>query len=184
MPFEGDYTQDRYANQLIAEYKEAGIPASDVFAQSFQLRDVLHWIATDPEFGRQAVFLDGRDESDKSFDATKPATWTPSMKDLADRGVQILAPLVRTGEDGTIKPSIYAEEAKKTGLKLIPWSLERSGPLKNGGGYFYQSIRSITSRDGDTMNLLDVLNRDIGVLGVFSDWPATTTFYANCVGAP
>jgi len=24
------------------------------------------------------------------------------------------------------------------------------------------------------------LARDVGVIGVFSDWPATTTFYANC----
>ena len=24
--------------------------------------------------------------------------------------------------------------------------------------------------------------RDVGVLGVFSDWPATTTFYASCMG--
>jgi glycerophosphoryl diester phosphodiesterase len=39
-------------------------------------------------------------------------------------------------------------------------------------------------RDGDMLSLLDVLYRDVGVIGVFSDWPATTTFYANCVGAP
>ena len=30
------------------------------------------------------------------------------------------------------------------------------------------------------MQVLDVLARDVGVIGVFSDWPATTTFYANC----
>jgi glycerophosphoryl diester phosphodiesterase len=34
------------------------------------------------------------------------------------------------------------------------------------------------------MSLLDVLHRDISVLGVSSDWPATTTFYANCAGVP
>lgn len=188
MPFEGDYTQDQYADQLIAEYKEAGIPAADVFPQSFLLRDVLRWIAADPEFGRQAVFLDNRDETDKAFDTTKPESWKPSMKELADRGVKILAPplwmLVRTGEDRTIKASVYAQEAKKAGLKLIAWSLERSGPLRDGGGYYYQSIKSITDRDGDTMSLLDALHREVGVLGVFSDWPATTTFYANCAGVP
>jgi glycerophosphoryl diester phosphodiesterase len=27
-----------------------------------------------------------------------------------------------------------------------------------------------------------VLARKVGVRGVFSDWPATTTFYANCTG--
>ncbi len=188
MPFDGDYTQDRYAEQMIEEYREAGIPAEDVYPQSFQLRDVRHWIARYPEFGRQGVYLDGRDESDKAFDITKPETWKPSMPELAEAGVKILAPplwmLVTTGEGDAIRPSPYAIEAKKAGLQLIAWSLERSGPLREGGGYYYQSIKRATDRDGDTLALLDVLYRDVGVIGVFSDWPATTTFYANCVGAP
>ena len=37
-------------------------------------------------------------------------------------------------------------------------------------------------RDGDVLTLLDVLYGQVGVKGVFSDWPATATFYANCVG--
>lgn len=28
----------------------------------------------------------------------------------------------------------------------------------------------------------NVLANNVGVLGVFSDWPATTTFFANCMG--
>ena len=32
------------------------------------------------------------------------------------------------------------------------------------------------------MQVIDVLARDVGVLGIFSDWPAATTFYANCAG--
>jgi glycerophosphoryl diester phosphodiesterase len=188
MPFDGDYTQDRYAQAMIDEYKAAGIPAADVFPQSFQLRDVLYWLEKEPEFGRQAVFLDERDETDKSFDPMRPETWSPTMADLAERGVKILAPslslLVTVGPEGTIVPSAYAREAKKAGLQLITWSLERSGPLKSGGGYYYKSIKPIVDRDGDTLSLLDVLYRDVGVIGVFSDWPATTTFYANCVGAP
>ncbi len=30
--------------------------------------------------------------------------------------------------------------------------------------------------------LLHVLAQDVGVVGVFSDWPATVTYYANCYG--
>ncbi|MBE0590623.1 MAG: hypothetical protein IH617_21645 [Hydrogenophaga sp.] len=37
-------------------------------------------------------------------------------------------------------------------------------------------------RPGATARVLDVLARDVKVMGVFSDWPATTTFYANCAG--
>ena len=187
MPFEG-YTQDQYAQALIDDYKAAGVPASDVFPQSFQLRDVRYWLEKEPDFGRQAVFLDDRDERDKgTFDPGKPETWKPGMAELARMGVRILAPplwmLVRPGPDGAIEPSAYAREAKAAGLQLIAWSLERSGPLKGGGGYYYQSIKPVVSGDGDVLRLLDVLHREVGVLGVFSDWPATTTFYANCVGA-
>jgi glycerophosphoryl diester phosphodiesterase len=32
------------------------------------------------------------------------------------------------------------------------------------------------------MEMLDVLARGVGVLGVFSDWPGTVTYYANCMG--
>ncbi|GJD55305.1 glycerophosphodiester phosphodiesterase family protein [Methylobacterium dankookense] len=188
IPFAGDYTQDRYAQALIDDYKAAGIPAADVFPQSFQLRDILYWLEKEPDFGRQAVFLDDRDERDKGrFDPEKPETWKPGMAELAQKGVRILAPplwmLVRPGPDGTIEPSTYAREARKAGLDLIAWSLERSGPLKGGGGYYYQSIKRVVTGDGDVLRLLDVLHREVGVLGVFSDWPATTTFYANCVGA-
>lgn len=187
MPFEGAYTQDRYAQQMIDEYKEAGIPPAEVYPQSFQLRDVRYWIENEPAFGRQAVLLDGRDAGNPVFSPEGPETWNPSMAALASMGVKILGPplwmLVRAGADGTIEPSAYAVEAKKAGLQLIAWSLERSGPLKDGGGYYYQSVRPLIDRDGDVMNLLDVLHRRVGVLGVFSDWPATTTFYADCVGA-
>ena len=41
MPFEGDYTQEQYAQQMIDEYRAAGISPHRVFAQSFSLDDVL-----------------------------------------------------------------------------------------------------------------------------------------------
>ena len=83
---------------------------------------------------------------------------------------------------GEIVPSTYAEAAKAAGLDLITWTLERSGPLASGGGWYYQTIAEATDNDGVTYELLDVLAREVGVRGVFSDWPATTTYYANCVG--
>jgi glycerophosphoryl diester phosphodiesterase len=30
--------------------------------------------------------------------------------------------------------------------------------------------------------VIDVLAREVGVLGIFSDWPAALTYYANCMG--
>lgn len=32
------------------------------------------------------------------------------------------------------------------------------------------------------MKVHDVLAQEVGVLGVFPDWPATVTYYANCKG--
>jgi glycerophosphoryl diester phosphodiesterase len=43
MPF-GTYTQEQYAQQMIDEYKAAGVSPKDVWPQSFDLRDVLYWI--------------------------------------------------------------------------------------------------------------------------------------------
>jgi glycerophosphoryl diester phosphodiesterase len=37
-------------------------------------------------------------------------------------------------------------------------------------------------REGDMMQVLDVLARQVGIRGIFSDWPATVSFYANCTG--
>jgi len=183
MPFEGEYTQEDYAQQLINEYKAAGVPANMVFAQSFSLGDVLYWINSEPEFGEQTVYLDGR-YSDPTFDHANPATWSPNMVELAAQGVQIIAPpmwMLLDVKGGEIVESVYAQEAKAAGLDIITWTLERSGLLRSGGGWYYQTNTPVINNDGDMLEVLDVLAQEVGVLGVFSDWPATTTYYANCM---
>ena len=79
-------------------------------------------------------------------------------------------------------PSTYAKEAKAAGLDIITWTAERSGLLKDGGGWYYQTVSDVTNNDGDVMKLLHTLHMDIGIKGLFSDWPATSTYYANCFG--
>lgn len=185
MPYQGEYSQQDYAQQMIDEYKAARVKPEDVYAQSFNLQDVLYWIENEPMFGEQAVYLDGRYD-DPWFDFRDPASWVPSMEQLAAMGVNIIAPplwmLVDTDFNNRIVPSIYAQYAKSADLDIISWTLERSGLLKNGGGWYYQSVKSAINNDGDMMAVLDVLAQDVGVIGVFSDWPATVTYYANCKG--
>lgn len=185
MPFDGDYTQEKYASQMLAAYKAAGIPASDVFAQSFGLADILYWVKTAPEFAAQAVYLEDRYEK-QGLDASKPETWKPSMAELKASGVKILSPpiylMLALNDKGEIVPSQYAKAAKAAGLDLIGWSLERDGPLDKGGGFYHRSVKQAIDRDGDTLTVLDVLAKQVGVRGMFSDWPATTTFYASCMG--
>lgn len=185
MPYEGDYTQESYAQQMIDEYKAAGVRPKNVYAQSFNLDDVLYWIENTPRFGKQAVYLDGRyDLTD--FDYTTPSTWSPSMEAMVAQGVNIIAPpmymLIALDDSGKIVPSTYATMAKDAGLDIIAWTLERSGFLSEGGGWYYQSVTDAIDNDGDMYEVLDVLAKDVGVIGVFSDWPATVTFYANCMG--
>jgi len=184
MPYEGSYSQQDYAQHLIDEYKAAGIDPADVYAQSFNLDDVRYWIENEPEFGRQAVYLDGR-YRDKAFRHTNPSTWSPGMEELAGDGVRIVAPpmwmLLDLGDDGSIVPSAYAMAARKVGLEIITWTLERSGPLA-GGGWYYRSVSDEIDGDGDTLKVLDVLAQDVGIKAIFSDWPATVTYYANCMG--
>ncbi|MEW8207521.1 MAG: glycerophosphodiester phosphodiesterase [gamma proteobacterium symbiont of Stewartia floridana] len=179
MPFEGDYTQQDYAQQMIDEYKAAGVKPKHVFAQSFNLDDVLYWINHEPRFGRQAVYLDGSNNPDEAKQTID------RMSYLAEQGVNYLAPAMWalvTAENGEIVPSEYAIAARAHGIDLITWTLERSGLLASGGGWYYQSIRDVTDNDGDMLVLLDVLAQDVGIKGIFSDWPATVTFYANCKG--
>jgi glycerophosphoryl diester phosphodiesterase len=185
MPFDGDYTQQKYASQMLDAYKKAGIPPSDVFAQSFNLADVLYWVKTEPEFAKHAVYLEERYEK-QGLDPVMPETWKPSMAELKAQGVAILGPPIWTmltlNDNKEIVPSQYARAAKAAGLDLIGWSLERDGPLHKGGGFYHKSIRSVVDRDGDTLTVLDVLAKQVGVRAMFSDWPATTTFYASCTG--
>jgi glycerophosphoryl diester phosphodiesterase len=179
MPFDG-FSQQAYAQKMIDEYKQAGVPARNVWPQSFDKNDVLYWVNNEPAFGRQAVYLD---------DANTVAD-LPSAADLAAyraQGIRIVAPptfaLLTADSSGNILPSQYARDAKRAGLDIITWTVERSGILADGNnGFYFQTFDSAVTREGDLMRVLDVLAQDVGVIGVFSDWPASVSFYANCKG--
>lgn len=181
MPYDGDYSQQDYAQQMINDYKAAGINPKQVWAQSFDINDIKYWIEHEPSFGKQAVFLDARMYEDPAYEPS-----LASMEALKSQGINIVAPplwaLLTLDAHNHIVPSEYAVNAKAAGLEIITWTLERDGPLHNGGSWYHQSIQSAINNDGDTMQVLHVLAQKVGVLGVFSDWPATTTYYANCMG--
>jgi glycerophosphoryl diester phosphodiesterase len=184
LPFDGDYTRQDQADQMLQDYRDAGIDPSRVWPQSFEEEDIAYWLSTAPDFAAQLVYLDDR-YNDEGFDHLSADTWTPGMNELQQRGVRWLAPplwmLLTLDEQQNIVPSAYARAAKEVGLNLIAWSLERSGPLHiDHGGWYYQSVAAAINNDGDALRVLDVLARDVGVSAVFSDWPATTSYYAHC----
>ncbi|KAE8153677.1 PLC-like phosphodiesterase [Aspergillus avenaceus] len=184
MPFQGNYTQEMYAQQLINDYKRAGINPSRVWPQSFLDKDIFYWLLHEPAFGKQAIYLDERVDTPEGY-----AQAVASLPDLADKGVKIMAPpifaLLNATADGELVPSEYAVAAKESGLDLITWSLERFAPLAQAAAeedYYVQSIASAVSKDGDMYRIVDALAQKVGVRGMFSDWPATVTYYASCMG--
>ena len=94
--------------------------------------------------------------------------------------------LLTVGAGGRVEPSEYARRARRAGLDIIAWTTERSGRIvedvvQGGGAFYYQSTLPALTGDGDILRNIDVLARQVGIIGLFSDWPATTTFYANCL---
>ena len=178
MPFEG-FSQQQYAQKMLDEYKAAGVMPSDVFAQSFHEEDILYWLHNEPDFAKQAVFLDG------TVTATEQPTLA-TLKTFKAKGIQIVAPPIfalLTIENGKIVPSEYAKNLKTADLDIITWSLERSGVMANQkGGWYFQSVTHAVQNEGDILVVLDVLAKRVGIRGIFSDWPATVTYYANCMG--
>ncbi|KAF2029261.1 PLC-like phosphodiesterase [Setomelanomma holmii] len=180
MPFKG-YTYDNYRQAVVDAFVNKGIKPSRVWLQSFVPDDVFYWIANVPAFGRQAVYLDERVDTPTGY-----LNATASIPGLTARGVKIVAPAMfalTKVVNGEIVPSEYAVAAKRAGLELVAWSFERSGWLQiEGGGYYYQYVANVTYNDGDMYTVLDVLARKVRIKAMFSDWPATVTYYANCFG--
>ena len=84
--------------------------------------------------------------------------------------------------DGAISE---ARAARAAGLDVVTWTLERSGNLAaRNNGFYYRTIDEAVTREGDVLGVIDVLAREVGVRGIFSDWPATVSFYAGCAGLP
>lgn len=181
--------QQQYAQKMIDVYKAAGVDPKKVYAQSFNPDDVIYWLNHEHEFGVQAVLLDPIDPTAKP---PIPRMSVARLGELKRLGVTTLAPpiwaLLAVNNANEIVPSQYALDIKAAGFKIITWSFERTN-LANGaagvGGYYqFDPEGKAIKKDSDMYKALDVLARDVGVAGVFSDWPGTVTYYANCMGLP
>lgn len=184
MPFQGNYTQEIFVQQIVDTFNEAGVDPSQVWLQSFLPDDIFYWIDNAPQYGLQAVYLDERAD----LNETGYATAVASLPDLAARGVKIIAPSIwqlvtADNATGTVIPSTYATAAHEAGLDIITWSFERSGPLEvEGRSYYYSSVANLINNDGDEFTVIDVIAQQVKAIKIFSDWPGTSTYYANCFG--
>jgi len=180
MPYQGDYSRENFAQDFIDALKEANVDPDNVLPISFDLDNVMYWINNTPRFGRDTGWLDGRYPENPD----DPSTWSPSMKELFDRGLRTISPpiwmLLSVNNEGEIVPSEYAKRAKEAGLNITTWTLERSGRISMDGGWYYQTFGEAIETEGDVYKVLDVLAQDVGVLAIANDWPAALTYYANC----
>ena len=179
-------SQAAYAQAMIDDYNDADVSPRKVWAQSFNKEDILYWIKNEPAFGKQAVYLD-----DANVPADVPTA--AELKGYAAQGIKIVAPpmwMLLVVKNGKIVPSQYAKNAKAAGLDIITWTLERSGriveevlPTKGiaSPSFYYQTTLDALKNDGDLMTTLDVLAKQVGILGIFSDWSGTVTYYASCM---
>ncbi|TXT09223.1 hypothetical protein VHUM_02697 [Vanrija humicola] len=181
MPFNG-WTQEDYAQAFVDEFRKAGVKFKKVWPQSFLYSDILYWIKKEPEFAKQALFLDSVADTAPLEVATANLT-----KYKAD-GVRLVSPPISyllVEGNGTVVPSIYAKKANELGLGIITWSLERSPPPEIAHGstdYYYLPFVNWISRDSDILTVLDVLANQVKVKKIFADWTATAAYFGDCLG--
>jgi len=189
--------QEGYAQAFADVLHDAGVKPRDVWPQSFNVNDVLYWIAK-TAYGRQAVFLVDYDAAKDNIllfnrDGKQLENREDQLKffkELKQAKVRIIAPampaLLAFDANGRIVPSQLAKDLKGMGFDIITWTFERSdlrlGASKAGFYYDFDPTGKAVMKDSDMYKALDVLARGVGILGIFSDWPATVTYYANCMG--
>ena len=64
-------------------------------------------------------------------------------------------------------------------LAIYSFQLLFNNNIRHLAFRYWQTLQGNDLNDGDKFALLYSLHQ-MGVLGVFSDWPATVTFFGNC----
>jgi len=179
MPYEG-FSQEDYAQKMIDEYIEMGVDPSAVYPQSFLWSDTIYWVQN-TDF-KNAVALEGNYDS---YAYDEP-TFAAYIEDIVQAGVPIIAPpmwmLSELDGSNNLSLSNYANWSKEAGLDIITWSMERDGPLYNGGGWYWSNNNAAVYGDGAKYEYLEFLRTEVEAIGIFADWPATVTFFAECMG--
>lgn len=188
-------SQDNYAQKFVDELLAEGVKPRDAFPQSFNPNDILYWIQNSP-YGKRAVFLVDYDANANNvvlFDLNgtqlvNRADQLRFFRALRQAGVRIVAPPIPallTVVGNRVVPSQLAKDLRGMGYDIITWTFERSdlrqGASKAGFYFDFDPTGAAIRKDSDMYKALDVLARQVKILGIFSDWPATVTYFANCM---
>lgn len=134
------------------------------------------------DFGAEGLVLGDTDG--------KPITGYPQQLEffrwLGTQGVRIVAPSIPAllaVEGSRVAPSPFARALKQMGFQIITWSFERAdlrmGAAGAGGYCAFDSSGQAIRKDSDMYKALDVLSKDLGVIGVFCAWPASVSYHAT-----
>ena len=88
--------------------------------------------------------------------------------------------LLRVDDAGALVASDYAKYARSVGLEIITWTLE-SGSATDPNNWMYHGLHAIMTSESRMLEVLQALDTQVGIRGIFSDWPGTVTYYANCL---
>jgi glycerophosphoryl diester phosphodiesterase len=185
-------SQANYARKLTDELRSAGVKPRHAWPQSFNVEDIFVWIDS-TEYGKQAAYLIDYDAAANDIIIQSPYNQmnrTEYFQMLKKRGVRVIAPampsLLAVDGGGQVVPSQFALFLRNMGFEIITWTFERSdlrGGASTAGFYYDFDPQGVAIRkDSDMYKALDVLARQVKIIGIFSDWPATVTYYANCMG--
>jgi glycerophosphoryl diester phosphodiesterase len=103
---------------------------------------------------------------------------------LRSMGINYMAPpvgqlITRNGTSG-IAASPYVSTVQGAGMSIITWTVERNYACWPAPSAMRSDANVTACASFNELELIGTLHR-MGVVGVFSDWPATTTFYASCI---
>ena len=178
--------QAQYAQRMVDELRAGGVKPGEVWMQSFNLDDVLYWVRHEPAYGRQAVYLVDYDPATGDTVPPLPRAELERIKALGVRTIAPPMPALLTVKNSRVVPSALAKTLKAMGFDIITWTFERSdlrrGASQAGFYYAFDPAGEAVRKDSDMYVVLDVLAQQVGVRGIFSDWPGTVTYYANCMG--
>jgi len=190
----GFAAQAELADQLLDAYREAAVPPERLWLQSFEPAVVAHWLKTAGDYAHRVVWLDGRYRL-PGFDHRNRQQNAETLARMQRLGLQNVAPpiwmLLERGAAGP-EPSVYAQQLRAADMTILTWTVERSGALSSGGGWYYQTLNGLNraaqdrrpgwvSKDADQLQVLQVLFDEVAVAGVFSDWPSTTALVDRCL---
>ena len=169
---------------MIDEYKAAGIAPRQRVRAVVQPRTTCSTGSrNEPAFGEQAVYLDDRVDTPGGYDAAVAGMADARGAGREDHRAADVGAGRRSTRQTASCPRRTRSRPRRAGLDIITWTLERSGLLADGRRLLLPVGHAAPSTTTATRyTMLDVLAQQVGVRGIFSDWPATVTYYANCMG--